>query len=194
MCRKETSTWRVSRERLAKVWVDVRVSIVRRGFRWNFSREKKNLWYLVDVLGQPRLGKPNSLSIPKHRTDWPTTWSWIAVEWVDRGRRQEVCTKLCASSSRSRSHRRRWKMLVPGHVVSLYVATCGYNGAALGSDEKEIVLLIYVIIDVQTNNVSTPSIIISVMWPVFSGFRLGPVACECRTKGIWRIYVPKNHF
>lgn len=44
-------------------------------------------------------------------------------------------------------------MLVPGHVVSLYVATCGYNGAALGSDEKEIVLLIYVIIDVQTNNI-----------------------------------------
>ncbi|XP_055536124.1 RNA-binding protein fusilli isoform X2 [Wyeomyia smithii] len=44
-------------------------------------------------------------------------------------------------------------MLVPGHVVSLYVATGGYNGAALGSDEKEIVLLIYVIIDVQTNNV-----------------------------------------
>ncbi|EDS33387.1 conserved hypothetical protein [Culex quinquefasciatus] len=46
-------------------------------------------------------------------------------------------------------------MLVPGHVVSLYVATSGYNGAALGSDEKEVVLLIYVIIDVQTNNVST---------------------------------------
>ncbi|XP_055628713.1 RNA-binding protein fusilli isoform X3 [Toxorhynchites rutilus septentrionalis] len=44
-------------------------------------------------------------------------------------------------------------MLVPGHVVSLYVATCGYNGAALGSDEKEVVLLIYVIIDVQTNNI-----------------------------------------
>ncbi|XP_058828750.1 RNA-binding protein fusilli isoform X1 [Topomyia yanbarensis] len=44
-------------------------------------------------------------------------------------------------------------MLAPGHVVSLYVATSGYNGAALGSDEKEIVLLIYVIIDVQTNNV-----------------------------------------
>lgn len=37
--------------------------------------------------------------------------------------------------------------------MSLYVATCGYNGAALGSDEKEIVLLIYVIIDVQTNNI-----------------------------------------
>lgn len=44
-------------------------------------------------------------------------------------------------------------MLVPGHVVSLYVATSGYNGAALGSDEKEVVLLIYVIIDVQTNNI-----------------------------------------
>ncbi|XP_055597786.1 RNA-binding protein fusilli-like isoform X2 [Uranotaenia lowii] len=44
-------------------------------------------------------------------------------------------------------------MLVPGHVVSLYVATGGHNGAALGSDEKEVVLLIYVIIDVQTNNI-----------------------------------------
>ena len=35
------------------------------------------------------------------------------------------------------------------------MTTCGQSGAGLGSDEKEVVLLIYVIIDVQTNNVST---------------------------------------
>ena len=46
------------------------------------------------------------------------------------------------------------EMLVPGHVCSLYVATGGANGAALGSDEKEIVLLDYSVIDVLTNEVS----------------------------------------
>lgn len=44
-------------------------------------------------------------------------------------------------------------MLVPGHVCSLYVATGGANGSALGSDEKEIVMLDYAIIDVITNEV-----------------------------------------
>lgn len=45
-------------------------------------------------------------------------------------------------------------MLVPGHIVSLYVATWGHNGSGLGADEKEIVLLVYVIIDVSTATVS----------------------------------------
>uniref|UniRef100_A0A1B0CWC1 Putative rna-binding protein fusilli n=1 Tax=Lutzomyia longipalpis TaxID=7200 RepID=A0A1B0CWC1_LUTLO len=44
-------------------------------------------------------------------------------------------------------------MLMPGHVVSLYVATCGLGGSGLGSDEKEIVLLVYVIIDASTSNI-----------------------------------------
>uniref|UniRef100_A0A182WED8 Uncharacterized protein n=1 Tax=Anopheles minimus TaxID=112268 RepID=A0A182WED8_9DIPT len=44
------------------------------------------------------------------------------------------------------------QMLLPGHVAVLHVTTCGQSGAGLGSDEKEIVLLIYVIIDLQTNN------------------------------------------
>lgn len=47
------------------------------------------------------------------------------------------------------------EMLVPGHVCSLYVATGGANGPALGSDEKEIVLLDYSVIDVLTNEVSS---------------------------------------
>ncbi|XP_063696115.1 RNA-binding protein fusilli isoform X1 [Culicoides brevitarsis] len=44
-------------------------------------------------------------------------------------------------------------MLVPGHLVSLYVATCGASGPNLGSDEKEIILLVYTIIDVQTSRI-----------------------------------------
>ncbi|GAB0087029.1 RNA-binding protein fusilli [Sergentomyia squamirostris] len=44
-------------------------------------------------------------------------------------------------------------MLMPGHIVSLYVATCGAGGPGLGSDEKEIVLLVYVIIDASTTNI-----------------------------------------
>lgn len=45
-------------------------------------------------------------------------------------------------------------MLVPGHVVSMYVATGGSGGLSLGSDEKEIVLLVFVIIDDRTTKVS----------------------------------------
>lgn len=45
-------------------------------------------------------------------------------------------------------------MLVPGHVVALFLATGGQNGPALGCDEKETVLLVYVIIDVATESVS----------------------------------------
>lgn len=45
-------------------------------------------------------------------------------------------------------------MKVPGHIVSMYVATSGANGPLLGSDEKEIILLVYAIIDANTNKVS----------------------------------------
>ncbi|XP_037051285.1 RNA-binding protein fusilli isoform X2 [Bradysia coprophila] len=44
-------------------------------------------------------------------------------------------------------------MFVPGHVVSMYVATGGASGLSLGSDEKEIILLVFAIIDVATNKV-----------------------------------------
>lgn len=40
------------------------------------------------------------------------------------------------------------------YLCVLHIATAGLQGAALGSDEEEIVLLIYVIIDVQHNKVS----------------------------------------
>lgn len=45
-------------------------------------------------------------------------------------------------------------MQVPDHVVSLYIATCGQNGSGLGSDEKEIILLVYIVIDTTTTQVS----------------------------------------
>lgn len=45
-------------------------------------------------------------------------------------------------------------MFVPGHVVSMYVATGGASGLLLGSDEKEIILLVFAIIDAATNKVS----------------------------------------
>ncbi|KAL5286450.1 ESRP2 family protein [Megaselia abdita] len=44
-------------------------------------------------------------------------------------------------------------MQVPDHVVSLYVATCGQNGSGLGSDEKEIILLVYIVIDTTTTQI-----------------------------------------
>ncbi|KAK3927779.1 Epithelial splicing regulatory protein 1 [Frankliniella fusca] len=40
------------------------------------------------------------------------------------------------------------------YLCVLYVATAGQQGARLGSDEEEIVLLIYIVIDVAANKVS----------------------------------------
>ncbi|XP_034949442.1 RNA-binding protein fusilli isoform X2 [Chelonus insularis] len=42
----------------------------------------------------------------------------------------------------------------PTHLVALYVATAGLQGNALGSDEEEIILLIYVLIDTLQNKVT----------------------------------------
>ncbi|XP_065168952.1 RNA-binding protein fusilli isoform X3 [Atheta coriaria] len=44
-------------------------------------------------------------------------------------------------------------MIGPHHICVLYVATAGVQGPLMGSDEQEIVLLIYVIIDVMQNKV-----------------------------------------
>lgn len=45
-------------------------------------------------------------------------------------------------------------MISGGWVCALHVRTAGLGGAALGSDEEEIVYLAYVVIDVLTNQVS----------------------------------------
>lgn len=39
------------------------------------------------------------------------------------------------------------------YLCALYVATAGHQGNLLGSDEQEIVLLIYVVVDMTTNTV-----------------------------------------
>ncbi|KAK7584201.1 hypothetical protein V9T40_005164 [Parthenolecanium corni] len=44
-------------------------------------------------------------------------------------------------------------MLGTPYLCAFYVATAGLQGASLGSDEEEIVLLIYVIIDMTQNKV-----------------------------------------
>lgn len=45
-------------------------------------------------------------------------------------------------------------MISGGWVCALHVRTAGLGGAALGSDEEEIVYLAYVVIDVLTNKVN----------------------------------------
>lgn len=40
------------------------------------------------------------------------------------------------------------------HVISMYLATCGANGFMLGSDEKEIIYLVFGIIDLKNKEVS----------------------------------------
>ncbi|XP_037888194.1 RNA-binding protein fusilli isoform X3 [Glossina fuscipes] len=47
----------------------------------------------------------------------------------------------------------KMQVQVPEHVVSLYVATYGQNGPGLGSDEKEIILLVYVILEATTGQI-----------------------------------------
>ncbi|XP_054740732.1 RNA-binding protein fusilli isoform X3 [Anastrepha obliqua] len=44
-------------------------------------------------------------------------------------------------------------MQVPENLVSLYIATCGQNGAGLGADEKEIILLVYVILEAKSGKI-----------------------------------------
>ncbi|KAH1001153.1 hypothetical protein HUJ04_013400 [Dendroctonus ponderosae] len=46
-------------------------------------------------------------------------------------------------------------MAAPRHLCVLYVATGGLQGPLMGSDEQEIVLLIYVIINVSENKLQT---------------------------------------
>lgn len=46
------------------------------------------------------------------------------------------------------------KMMVRDPIVSMYVATSGASGQLLGSDEKEIILLVYAVIDSTSNTVS----------------------------------------
>ena len=41
-----------------------------------------------------------------------------------------------------------------GHVISMYLATAGAGGSLLGADEKEIIYLVFGIIDLQNNEVS----------------------------------------
>uniref|UniRef100_A0AAG5DSX4 RRM domain-containing protein n=1 Tax=Anopheles atroparvus TaxID=41427 RepID=A0AAG5DSX4_ANOAO len=73
-------------------------------------------------------------------------------------------------------------MLLPGHVVALHVTTCGQSGAGLGSDEKEVVLLIYVIIDVQSNNIIGAKQYL--VRPTHSTFRTEPAIASSSTTTI----------
>lgn len=45
-------------------------------------------------------------------------------------------------------------MMTVSHVVSMYLATSGASGPLLGSDEKEVILLVFAVIDTSTNKVS----------------------------------------
>jgi hypothetical protein len=83
-------------------------------------------------------------------------------------------------------------MLVPGHVVSLYVATSGLPGAGLGSDEKEIILLVYVIIDVQTTKVSCQHQFLNKRFPIQRYLFLNNIFFLCFSKIIIIIIKKKS--
>lgn len=61
----------------------------------------------------------------------------------------------------------------PTHLVALYVATAGQQGNALGSDEEEITLLVYVLIDALQNKVNRPPL----AWTSTRWYNV--VSCKC---------------
>lgn len=84
----------------------------------------------------------------------------------------DECNKCSAKRNKHTKKRTKRKdkteqkknMLVPenqqrkhGHVVSMYLSTCGASGQLLGSDEKEIIYLVFGIIDLQNKEVSDQS-------------------------------------
>lgn len=74
----------------------------------------------------------------------------------ERQRKKIIITEKKELNDRIK--RKKSKMLVPDnqqrHVISMYLATCGANGHLLGSDEKEIIYLVFGIIDLQNKEVS----------------------------------------
>lgn len=91
----------------------------------------------------------------------------------------------------------RTKMLVPEnqqpprHAVSMFMATAGAGGNLLGSDEKEIIYLVFGIIDLQNKEVSDhpkkksgPRSIREIPEKhVFSANRVGCESCVEETRG-----------
>lgn len=58
-------------------------------------------------------------------------------------------------------------MMEAPYLCVLYVATAGQQGPGLGADEEEIVLLVYVVIDMGQNKVNITYIIIIVYFVPF---------------------------
>jgi hypothetical protein len=52
----------------------------------------------------------------------------------------------------------------PKYAVSLYLATSGIGGHLMGSDEKEIIYLVFGIVDIQNKEVSEPKVICVVIF------------------------------
>lgn len=68
----------------------------------------------------------------------------LVVEEAEEGCVQSACSSIKVANMR----------VATPYLCALYVATAGHQGNLLGSDEQEIVLLIYVVVDMTTNTVS----------------------------------------
>jgi len=66
-----------------------------------------------------------------------------AVEEVEEDSLQNACSSIEVANMR----------VATPYLCALYVATAGHQGNLLGSDEQEIVLLIYVVVDMTTNTI-----------------------------------------
>jgi len=84
------------------------------------------------------------------------------AEKKDLQRLQNVCNsnshKINNNNNNNNSNISNMRAATP-YLCALYVATAGHQGNLLGSDEQEIVLLIYVVIDMTTNTVSPNNVV-----------------------------------
>jgi hypothetical protein len=65
------------------------------------------------------------------------------------------------------------KSMPLSHVISMYLATSGAGGHLLGSDEKEIIYLVFGIIDLQNKEVSDQKV--EIFLSVFPPHKVGSV-------------------
>lgn len=76
-------------------------------------------------------------------TDRDTRSEVVVQEDSEESLQQNTCNSAKVANMRAATP----------YLCALYVATAGHQGNLLGSDEQEIVLLIYVVVDMTTNTV-----------------------------------------
>lgn len=98
------------------------------------------------------------IKLAGRKTKWNMNFRHELWAQKSKGKTREKWSKEL--NERTQKEVNKTKMLVPEnqpppkHVVSMFLATGGAGGHLLGSDEKEIIYLVFGIIDLQNKEVS----------------------------------------